>query len=218
MGQRQVMALAQTKREKLGMLYDTLEMIDLGNGYRLQVGYDDMSRDDCPLEWTGADFYVTSEAWGSICGATWASKASDAIGQAVGYLADEEALESAIVRHCLRAGRNAKRLTLTGSSQGEWLEGVYAWDVGTGDASETLQKWFEGSVYNVTLERAVTYARVDVSNSVAVADMTDTLTHWDCMYSLSGCYLTSEYTAMDVVRDHFHIDLGATAQAAQSGH
>lgn len=59
--------------------------------------------------------------------------------------------------------------------------------------------WMNGEVYLVVHEK-----REQWTNADETAEM-DT---WEWEDSLGGCYLDDEYTAIDVARDHFNLEIG----------
>lgn len=75
---------------------------------------------------------------------------------------------------------------------------VLAEDKDTADAfMGVFARWTRGEVYNVAHETMVVW--------VNLADDTVQRKTWDIHDSIGGCYLDSEYTALDVARDHFNV-------------
>lgn len=73
---------------------------------------------------------------------------------------------------------------------------------------ETWRRWADGEVYCVTLEHAVTWHRTELHDG----DPDETMTTWEPVDSLSGCYLVTygpdTYTAADVARENFDVPAG----------
>lgn len=100
--------------------------------------------------------------------------------------ANDEQFDLGIETHFKRAGLHFKRVALQGYSQGEWLDCVIYSDEEfiIMDMAHTLQQWWRGDVYVLTVEKSVTYANVD--------DSTDTIEQWQYVDSASGYYLNDD--------------------------
>lgn len=61
--------------------------------------------------------------------------------------------------------------------------------------SPEYQRWQEGDVYGVILERA----------RIFTADNGDTLTVWEKSESIWGCYLDADYTARTVAAEYWSV-------------
>lgn len=64
----------------------------------------------------------------------------------------------------------------------------------------TYEKWCEGSVYIVSLERLVHYVALDDEGTINYDDAHDS---WESVESLGGNYLDDEYTAQTVALESF---------------
>jgi len=73
---------------------------------------------------------------------------------------------------------------------------------------ETYEKWADGEVYGVVLERTATWVKLG-EHGEATEEMRD---DWEHVDSLWGCYLDDEYTAQAVALENF--PLTTTEQAA----
>lgn len=81
-----------------------------------------------------------------------------------------------------------------GYSQSEWATILEVGeDIGLYD---TYAAWRRGDVYIVEYQKREQFTNADETREMDV---------WDEVDSLAGCYLSEEYTAMDVAREHFDI-------------
>lgn len=158
---------------------------------KIKVSYDEFPEN--PMEWgEGHEFVQISQpriGGGYILGLD----ADEAVGAYLSqYLLNDEEITEAVIKHYQRRGWIAKELKLRGYSQGDWLDGVYAYDPDNyGDMSEALDVYFKGEVYTVQL--------VDVCNCCGIDG--------EIIDSLGGCYLDDNYTPIDVAREHFDCDI-----------
>lgn len=158
---------------------------------KIEVSYDEFSEN--PMEWDEDHEFVQISQPRIGGGYILGLEADEAVGAYLShYLLNDEEITEAVIKHYQRRGWIAKKLELRGCSQGDWLDGVYAYDPDTyGGISGALEQWFRGDVYIVSL--------------VEVCDCCGS--DGEIIDSLSGCYLTDDYTPIDVAREHFDCDI-----------
>lgn len=67
------------------------------------------------------------------------------------------------------------------------------------------ERWAEGDVYTVSLEELVKYVRITGDE----IERDFTLDQWELVDSISGCYLDTDYTTLQVANEHFGVSFGA---------
>lgn len=71
---------------------------------------------------------------------------------------------------------------------------TWGWeDAHTEALAPIIERWQDGEVYVVVLQRRETYTH----------ESGRTLTVWEDIDALGGCYLDDDYTAQDVAAEHF---------------
>jgi hypothetical protein len=86
--------------------------------------------------------------------------------------------ETAISKHLTRAGMNYQFVSLRGYSQGDWAEVVIYAEAETignlNSAADTLEAWFRGDIFTLTVETLKTYQAAD-GESLARWEIEDAL-------------------------------------------
>lgn len=177
--------------------------------YRIKVVPDEFNFGECPLGWSGDDYAVVSlDYWGriEIDGDLADTVTRAALENSLVYADNGDAFYSAAVRHFQRRGYLVTDRTYHDMHSGHLKHYVLAIDgkdeTGPGciDAeAERYERWLAGDVYGVILERLTRWT----SEFGDVDERWDTVP--DC--AIWGCYLDSDYTALDVARDYFDVEL-----------
>jgi hypothetical protein len=96
--------------------------------------------------------------------------------------------------------------TITGYSQSDWADVVAVVPEGCGtpaDHIRTFRQWKFGDVYVMTIQRRVTYVRVEEGNSPDWSEQHD---HWEWIDSLGGIYFTEDFpddeAVLNEAREH----------------
>ena len=76
------------------------------------------------------------------------------------------------------------------------------------DNDYVVEQWRAGEVYGVIVERKVDWIRVGAGDG---EKLPDTMTTWEEVDSIWGCYLDDTYTARVVANEYFGIPLEVTA-------
>lgn len=180
--------------------------------YRIKVLHDEFNFGGCPLSWSGDDYAVVSleSYYRMICltieGNLVDTVTRTALENALNGAYDDDAFYSAAVRHFQRQGYLVTERIWRGYSQGDYKRYILAIDMnneaGSGciDAeAERYERWLAGDVYGVILERLTRWT----------GEFGDADERWDAVpdCAIWGCYLDSDYTALDVARDYFDVEL-----------
>lgn len=175
--------------------------------YRLKLIQDIDSEN--PLTWSGDNYAVVSlERWGRLAveGSLADTVTRTALEKSLNYAENDDDFYSAAVKHFQRRGYLAIEREWRGYCQGDYKRYILAIDVkdetGPGyidGMAETYEQWLSGDVYGVILQRLTTWTSEH-------GDVTET---WDDVpdCALWGCYLNKDYTALDVAREHFGVEL-----------
>lgn len=109
---------------------------------------------ECPLDWApdSTGFIKVSESRG---GYAFGVSIEDSDSDLLGYAATEADLWEMLAKRYKRRGYDTYRTTLTGSSQGDWVEGLVICKpdyVSAEGMAHTLQTYFAGEVASLLLE------------------------------------------------------------------
>lgn len=80
-------------------------------------------------------------------------------------------------------------------TEDESAEDPRTWGTHVLENGPTMQRWLNGEVYNVDMQERKTWRNVENPG--------DTLTTWETVDSIGGCYLDDEYTARVVAEEYF---------------
>ena len=167
--------------------------------YRIVVSLDEDSG-ECPLEWSGDAALGYGFGWYNRQREFGNEELREDMAEFVrmvgDYLDSENAILGALERHYARQGYDVERRNWVGYSQGDYME--YVAISGNGDlACSAFESWLRGDVYNVDLERSVTWT----------SDDGRTMCEWETVENVGGCYLDKiEAEARETASECFGID------------
>ena len=184
--------------------------------YRIKVVPDEFNFGECPLGWSGDDYAgVSLDYWGrlEIEGDLADTVTRTALENSLVYADSNDDFYSAAVRHFQRRGYLVADRTYHDMHDGHLKRYILAIDVKdeTGPwyidrQAEIYERWLAGDVYGVILEQKVRYVCALEDNTILWEDEIES---WDTVpdCAIWGCYLDSDYTALDVARDYFDVEL-----------
>lgn len=164
-----------------------------------------------PLTWSGDDYAVISLESSyynrpDIEGNLADTVTKTALEKALYYAENDDDFFSAVIKHFQRRGYLVTEREWRGYSQGDYKRYILAIDVrdetGPGyidGMAKTYEQWLSGDVYGVILQRLTKWT----------SEHGDVMETWedvpDC--AIWGNYLDDDYTALDVAREHFGVEL-----------
>lgn len=185
---------------------DILHTVMFGERDRVRVTIDDDSH-ECPVEWNPTDCGMLTvrknRDYSTLSFGDEADAAAQRMQFADEYSTDDEPMHAAM-RYLNRQGYSVDYCSLTGYSQGDWMD-VIIW---TRDADyrkslvDDVQMWFRGDIYALVHEQAVDYVRITNKDATS-----PDLTEWEPIDGLGGVYMNNLDDDSVTVEAHQHFQL-----------
>lgn len=193
---------------------EPLETIEIDEDNRIVVYYDETASN--PIEETGVpvEHYVTRAGYNSVSD-TPTGEFSEAFARFNDALDDPLSAmrRYLVIFHDWSEERAESQVTVyhhTGYSQSDWAElFVIVPDTGYGTAegwAKEWSAWAQGDVYGVVHEVRERWINAE--------DDTEEMSLWNQKDALWGNYLDQDYTALDVARENFGVELPGTCLEA----
>lgn len=179
------------------------QIIDIDENNRLLVTVDESASDPCEWGWDVEVHDIANYRWwafGEMPEDPVAYAASEFYAR---FNRDKDKTKRALGLYLNLLGdtREFEIHGFVGYSPGDWATVL---EIGNDlGLYSVYAAWRRGDVYNVAHQERVVYARIDGDD----IDPDDIHEEWEVVDGISECYLNDEYTALDVAREHFGIEI-----------